>query len=227
MRFVTENAVPRTMSIQELQEASGIDEELEMVRDCIGSGNFSKCNVAYRAIQEELTIFGDIVLRQTRIVIPKALRKRVLELAHQGHQGIVKTKARLREKVWWPGIDKDCENYCRECHGCQLVSQPNLPDPVESTLLPDGPWQDLALDFVGPFPTGEYILVIVDYYSRYFLVSIMKTITTEKLIAVMEKAIDFLGLPYSVTTDNGPQFVSREFEDYLRGINVEHRRTTP
>ena len=183
--------------------------------------------MTYKTIQEELTTYGDMVLRQTRIVVPKVLRKRVLELAHQGHQGIVKTKARLREKVWWPGIDKDCENYCKECHGCQLVSQLNLPDPVESTLLPDGPWQDLALDFVGPFPSGEYILVIVDYYSRYFLVSIMKIITTEKLIAVMEKAIDFLGLPYSVTTDNGPQFVSREFEDYLRGINVEHRRTTP
>ena len=227
VRFVAESSVPRTMSTQEIQVASGVDEELELVRDCISSGNFSKCDVAYRAIQEELTTFGDMVLRQTRIVIPKALRKRVLELAHQGHQGIVKTKARLREKVWWPGIDKDCESYCKECHGCQLVSQPNLPDPVESTLLPDGPWQDLALDFVGPFPTGEYILVMVDYYSRYFLVSIMKTITTEKLIAVMEKAIDFLGLPYSVTTDNGPQFVSREFEDYLRSINVEHRRTTP
>ena len=227
VRFVAESAVPRTMSTEELQEASGVDDELELVRDGIRSGNFSRCSVAYKAIHEELTTYGDMVLRQTRIVIPKELRRRVLELAHKGHQGIVKTKARLREKVWWPGIDRDCENYCRECHGCQLVSQPNLPDPVESTLLPDGPWQDLAMDFVGPFPTGEYILVIVDYYSRYFLVSIMKKITSEKLEAVMEKAIDFLGLPYSVTTDNGPQFVSKDFEDYLQRINVKHRRTTP
>ena len=70
------------MSIHELQEASGVDEELELVRDCIGSGDFSKCSVAYRAIQEELKTYGDMVLRQTCKGVPKMLRKRVLELAH-------------------------------------------------------------------------------------------------------------------------------------------------
>ncbi|CAB3997487.1 hypothetical protein BOX15_Mlig023251g7, partial, partial [Paramuricea clavata] len=43
--------------------------------------------------------FSDgVLLRNNRIVIPRSLQQRVLELAHQGHQGIAKTKARLRTK---------------------------------------------------------------------------------------------------------------------------------
>ena len=36
-----------------------------------------------------------------------------------------------------------------------------------------------------------------------------------------------LGVPFSLRTDNGPQFVSEEFESFLQAHGVEHRRTTP
>ncbi|CAB3997741.1 Neural cell adhesion molecule 1, partial [Paramuricea clavata] len=50
-----------------------------------------------------------LVMHGTRIVIPQALRNEVLHLAHEGHQGIVKMKNRLRSKVWWPKMDGDAE----------------------------------------------------------------------------------------------------------------------
>ena len=68
----------------------------------------------------------------------------------------------LRSKVWWPGIDKQVEQYCKTCYGCQLVSQPTKPEPMSRTELPAGPWQHLAADLLGPLPTGESILVLVD-----------------------------------------------------------------
>lgn len=222
VRAVTQSSIPKTMTAKEVERASKDDVELEKVRECIKTGDFSSCDVAYRAVRDELAMVGYVILRQTRIVIPTKLRKEVLSLAHQGHQGIVKTKMRLREKVWWPGIDMDCKKFCKQCHGCQVVSQPNHPEPVESSPLPEGPWQDLALDFLGPFPTGEQVLVIVDYYSRYFIVKIMKTITAEKVIEALEEMIDQFGIPVSLTTDNGPQLVSTEFEDYLEQINAKN-----
>ena len=45
-------------------------------------------------------------------MIPQSLRKVVLELGHEGHQGVVKTKSRLRTKVWWPKMDGDVERMC-------------------------------------------------------------------------------------------------------------------
>ena len=47
------------------------------------------------------------------------------------------------------------------------------------TELPQGPWQDLGMDFMGPLPNGDNILVLVDYFSRYFEVEFMKCITVE------------------------------------------------
>ncbi|CAC5409522.1 unnamed protein product [Mytilus coruscus] len=101
-------------------------------------------------------------------------RKQTLQLAHEGHQGIVKKKLRLREKVWWPGIDQDAENLVKSCRACQVVGPVPKQEPIMRTQLPDGPWQDLCADLMGPFPTGEYVFVVVDYYSRWQEVAILK-----------------------------------------------------
>ena len=56
-----------------------------------------------------MSLEWEMACLSTRIVIPKQLRCQVLELAHEGHPGIVAMKQRLRTKVWWPGIDKEVE----------------------------------------------------------------------------------------------------------------------
>ena len=120
-------------------------------------------------------------------MIPKCLRERVIEIAHEGHQGIVKTKERLRCSVWWPGMDRDTEKVVRTCHECQIVSQCSAPEPMQRTKFPDEPWQDVAMDLLGPLPNGENILVVVDYYSRFDEFAIMKSTTSEKVIFELER----------------------------------------
>ncbi|KXJ09330.1 uncharacterized protein K02A2.6 [Exaiptasia diaphana] len=51
-----------------------------------------------------------------RIVIPSNLQPEVLEMLHEGHVGIVKTKSFARRYVYWPGIDKDIEQAVRVCN---------------------------------------------------------------------------------------------------------------
>ena len=138
----------------------------------------------YICVKNELCTIGQLVLRGDRIVILQSLRKSVLEAVHEGHQGIAKTKSRLRTKVWWPKMDVDVERMCKSCHGCQVVGQYSPPEPMQRTEPPTGPWQDLAADLRGPLPTGESLLVVVDYYSRYYEVSVMRSTTTRKIIMV-------------------------------------------
>ena len=50
-----------------------------------------------------------------------------------------------------------------------------LPTPLEllkHTEFPTQPWQGLAADLMGPLPSGEYVFVVVDYYSHYFEVDV-------------------------------------------------------
>ena len=110
------------------------------------------------------------------------------------------------------------------------MSESRLPDPPEEmrrTELPKGPWQDLAADLMGPLPSGEYVLVIVDYFSRYFEVNFIRRVTSTVIVRCLEKMFTTHGLPYSIKTDNGRQFVSKELETFLEEHGIEHRTSTP
>ena len=128
--------------------------------------------------------------------------------------------------MWWPGLDKDAERVCKTCHGCQLVSQPLKPEPMTRTEFPPALWQHLATDLLGPLPSGDYIFIVVDYYRRFFEMEFTKSITTEKKDC-MSKMFVTHGLPCSLRTDNGPQFISDHFEGYREKNGIEHRGTTP
>lgn len=175
----------------------------------------------------ELSAIGKLVLRGTRIVIPKQLRCQVLELAHEGHPEIVAMKQRLCTRAWWQGIDKEVERACKTCHGCQLVSQPTKHEPMTRTELPTAPSQHLAADLLGPFPSGDYAFVVMNYYSRFFEMGFNKSTTSEKIVSKLYTIFVTRGLPLSLKTDNGPQFTSEHFTKYLEVNGIEHRRTTP
>ena len=117
---------------------------------------------------------------------------------------------------------------CRTCDPCQAVGAPNPPEPVERTEVPSGPWQYLAVDLMTPcLPSGDPVLAVVDYYSRYIEIQVMKSTTTDKIIASLKRIFLTHGLPISIVTDNGSQFISEEFRNFVESEGIHHRMTTP
>ena len=161
----------------------------------------------YLSVKNELCVQGKLVMRGTRIVIPQSVRSEVLRLAHEGHQGIVKMKNRLRTKVWWPKIDHDAAQVCKSCHGCQVVGEFCAPEPMQRVEPPSRPWQDVAIDFLGALPSGENLLVVVDYCSRFFEVVIMHSATSRKMTEALTPIFTRYGYPISLKSDNAPKFV--------------------
>ena len=91
VRAIVENSVPVSLSRKEIERASYDDEELSIVKSCVRSGNWNQCIVpAYVYVKDELCVYGKFLLRGTRIVIPRILRDRIVNIAHEGHQGVVK-----------------------------------------------------------------------------------------------------------------------------------------
>ena len=74
-------------------------------------------------------------------------------------------------------------------------------EPIRSTSLHDGPCQDLAVDLMGPLPSGQSLLVIVDYYSRFYEVEVMQSTTTDKIIDRLADTFSDIGcqIPSSQT----------------------------
>ncbi len=93
--------------------------------------------------------------------------------------------------------------------------------------LPHGPWKNVAVDFCGPFPSGDYLLVMLDEYSRFPFVEIMQSTSACKLIPVMDKSFSAVGIPEVVKSDNGPPFSSKDFSDFAKYLGFHHRKITP
>ena len=224
---MAQHAVPHAFTPRQMENLSAEDHTLATVRSSIETGDWSKCGADNKTVKTELSTVGKIGLRGTRIVVPQATGQQTLMLAHEGHQGIVKTKQRLRTKVWWPGIDREAEELVRSCHACQLNSFTSQDVPTTRSELPAKPWQTLAMGMCGPFPSGDHLLVVTDYYSRWVNVDILRSPTSVNIIKCLKHLFATYGIPESVVTDNGTPFVSKEFKTYLQESGIEHRRVTP
>ena len=92
---------------------------------------------------------------------------------------------------------------------------------------PSGPWKDCVCDILGPLPSGEYIFVNVNYFSRYYETAVLTSVTMKKVILALITIFTRFGLPLTVRTDNGPQFISNKFEQYLKEHGIKHHTSIP
>lgn len=224
---VLSSSVPKSMSLSEIRQATLADKDLQDLTSSLQTQRWAKDLRFYELIESELCVVDDILLRGTRIVLPKSLQQRSLELSHEGHMGIVAMKQRLRSKVWWRNMDKDIEQYVKTCHGCQLVSSAEPPEPMVRTKLPSRAWEFISADFLGPLPSGHNILAVVDYYSRYLEIVVTKSTSGETVIKHLDIMFSRYLLPDRIATDNGPCFRDSGFQEFLSTVGVEHHFKTP
>ena len=67
-------------------------------------------------------------------------------------------------------------------------------------------------------------LICVDAHSKFPYVAMLNVgqTTSKRTIDVLEQIFAFEGLPDTIVTDNGTQFVSREFEQFCANFNIRH-----
>lgn len=227
IHHVVESLRPIAVSMKEITDCSAQDPEILKVKEGLYNDSWADEVRSYKIFQNELCFYEGVLLRGTRIVIPEALRERVLRAAHEGHPGIVAMKGRLRTKVWWPKCDKDSEHIVKACKGCTLVSMPNPPNPLKRRELPVEPWMDIAIDLMGPLPSGDYLLVVIDYFSMYKEIKICRKITSAEIISQLKDTFCRVGNPLSITSDNGKQFVSEEFKSFCAERNITMFNSIP
>ena len=157
-------------------------------------------------------------------MMPTSLCERAVALAHEGHQGLVKTKKLLREKVWFPGIDECVKQAISKCMACQANGPENCPDPLQMSPLPPEPWHTVHVDFCGP---GEYLFVVIDVYSRFPEVEIVHSTSAKATIPKLDRIFSTHEIPRVVRSDNGPPFTSEELKVYMLENGINHQKITP
>ena len=135
-------------------------------------------------------------------------------------------KAIARSYVWWPGFNGDLETLVKSCPKCQSCRSAPAVAPLHPWLWPTQPWQRIHVDFAGPID-GKMMLIIVDAHSKWPEVIPMSSTTSQLTIRVLRRLFATYGLPQQLLSDNGPQFTSEEFADFLVRNGVKHIRSSP
>ena len=224
---VVTEAMPAPSTPKQVETPSAEDPTLKLVHQAVITGNWSKLSgTSYKAVKDELWLVGQVVMRENSVVMPESLWKKTITLSHEGHLGMVRTKASLRERVWWPQIDKQVEEAIRACHPCQLVRPRAKPEPIRSSRLPDGPWQEISIDLL-EISNGKHLLVVADYYSCWIEAILLKKTDANHVVRSSEAIFATHGLPQTIHSDNGLLFVSKEFEGFLEYLGIEHKKGVP
>ncbi|XP_062557947.1 uncharacterized protein K02A2.6-like [Armigeres subalbatus] len=218
---------PVAVKVEEIKAKSKDDGVIRDVVLALNGECLTERAKSFKPYMTELCVSEDVLLRGERIVIPHSLQDRILNLAHEGHPGIVVMKRRLRHKVWWPIMDKQVEIFVKSCKECTLVSSLSPPEPLIRTKMPDKPWTHIAIDFMGPLPSGHNLLVLIDYFSRFIEVVIMREITAKLTIQALHETFCRYGIPETMETDNGPQFVSEAMDQFCEEFGINLMKTSP
>ena len=229
-----QNICSRNDLIQAQKNDSSLDRIRSFVTDSIEDSPSCfviKSDLLFRLFRTSL---GDIL---QQIVIPKSLRKTVLTLGHDiplaGHLGAKKTRERIMQHFFWPGIFKDVSEFCRSCPECQKgVQKGKIPKAPLVNIPPiDEPFKRLALDFVGPLPLTEnknrYVLVCIDYATRYPEAFPLKNQEAETVADALVSLFSRVGVPQEIITDQGSNFMSDLMKQVCKLLSIHKMCTTP
>lgn len=222
-------AAPKAIPLSEIITESQSDEVLKKVIESLISHEWDLSDqelLPYYRVKEELAEKSGILLRGSSIVIPSSLRSRTLSLAHESHQGIVRTKALLREKTWWPGMNNQIEELIKNCVACLSVSKPNVEPMGHNTSPLKSPWEKVHIDLCGPFPGGIYLFGIIDSCSRWPELYITKSTNSISLTNLMLQCFACHGFPIKIITDNAPNLISVDVRNFCNMYGIKHKKST-
>ena len=172
-----------------------------------------------------------------QIVVPKAYRPEILNLAHEtpmsGHLGINKTYHKILKHFYWPGLKSDVSQHCKSCHTCQMVGKPNQTIP-KANLQPipafDEPFSRIIIDCVGPLPKTksgcQYLLTIMCASTRFPEAIPLRNIKTKTIVKALVKFFTLVGLPKSVQSDQGSNFMSGTFQQVMHELGIKQYKSS-
>lgn len=225
-----ENLPVAQYRLDDIKEATANDSSLQNVMKLVSKGwPHSRKSVPSEArpywhLRDELHTADGLLFAGRRLIIPAANRRTILDILHESHLGIDKTRSQAREILYWPGISKDIEILVKNCNKCIQFSRSQQKEPLQSHAVPQRAWQKLAADLLEY--GGNKYLCIVDYFSKFPILRQCRDITANTVIAHMKSIFSEHGIPEELVSDNMP-FDSRQFRDFAQNYGFVVTTSSP
>lgn len=161
-----------------------------------------------------------------------ALRTKLIAACHAsamgGHSGTPATYQRMKRMFCWKGMKADVEAFVKQCIICQQSTHEKI-HPVgllQPLPIPEGPWQDISMDFIEGLPKSagyNSILVVVDRFSKYANFIPMKHPFNAHTVAhsVLDHVVKHHGLPTSIVSDRDRIFTSAFWKELFKILDTK------
>ena len=98
--------------------------------------------------------------------------------------------------------------------------------PLHPWVWATAPWQRIHIDYAGSFQNSLF-LVVVDAHSKWAEVIQVSSTTSSSTIEVLRDLFVSFGIPEQIVSDKGAQFVSEEFQAFVRSNGIPHITSAP
>ena len=132
----------------------------------------------------------------------------------------------FRQGFFWPTALQDATAQVTKCEACQFHSkQIHQPAQALQTIPLSWPFSVWGLDILGPFPRAvggfEYLYVAIDKFTKWPEVQPVRKVTAQSAVKFFRSIVCRFGIPNRIITDNGTQFTSRTFMQYVQDLGAK------
>ena len=135
-------------------------------------------------------------------------------------------KQLARSAVYWPRIDADIMDACKQCSSCAEHQNQPAKAPLHPWMIPEKPWSRIHIDHAINF-LGSNWLVIVDAYSKYPCIHPTTSTSSKRTTELLEQDFAHFGYPHTIVSDNASTFKSEEFQSWCRDRGIVHLSGAP
>ncbi len=186
---------------------------------------------------QDFTVQDNMVFHKGRVYVPEPLRREIAYSRHDcvlgGHPGRTLTVNKVMRDYSWPGVYTYLRRYVAACDTCNRIKIPRhkpygLLQPLD---IPKRPWKSISMDFIVKLPKShgyDSILVVCDRLTRaaHFIPCNESISSTELAWLFIDRIFRYHGLPDSIVSDRGPQFISHFWKELMTRLQVDVRTST-
>ena len=191
-------------------------------------------------VSPELTLWCETSTSSPRPFVPAQTRESIISFLHNlSHPGVKNTAKLVKQRYFWPSVDKDIAAFVQQCVNCQQAKiHRHTKSPISPISSNSDRFHTVHIDIVGPLlpaslPTCtyplpfRYLLTCIDRSTRWCEAIPLVDVTASSVaIAFMSGWISRFGVPLEVVTDRGSQFESELFANLSTLLGIHHMRTT-
>lgn len=237
---VLDSNEPQTLEDVVIKANSESEQFAEIRQELIQPSGIDKLH-GYRL--DECTTRNGLLYQQGKLIVPQSTVTKVISVVHSGkevgHAGVAKTIKAIEATYTFAYMDRLVRQFCRNCYDC-LRTKPVLKAPsglLQPLPIPEKPWTDISVDFVVQLPKtkrgNNSLMVVVDRLSKERHYIPCSAGDEEEGLSAEATAWMFYthiwrlhGLPMTVVSDRGSQFVNGLWEYLCRILGIKAKLST-